>query len=85
MPYKIILSEEAAAQLEKLDREHAMRIFNKLKAARDNPRRTFEGLSGRKELKLRVGDYRVLAMVMHKENTIFIITIGHRRDVYKKH
>ncbi len=31
--------------------------------------------------KLRIGDYRVIYFV--KSNDVFIITIGHRRDVYK--
>ncbi|MBY0538761.1 type II toxin-antitoxin system RelE/ParE family toxin [Patescibacteria group bacterium] len=30
--------------------------------------------------KLRIGDYRVIYFV--KNNEVFIITIGHRRDVY---
>jgi mRNA interferase RelE/StbE len=31
--------------------------------------------------KLRIGDYRVIYFVKH--NDVFIITIGHRRDVYQ--
>lgn len=85
MPYRVILSEEAASQLEALNKVMAERIVKKLKNIADNPARSFERLSGRKELKLRVGDYRILAIITHDENTIFIITLGHRRGIYKKH
>ena len=33
---------------------------------------------------LRVGDYRVIYIIDHFAGTIFLITVGHRRNVYKK-
>ena len=32
----------------------------------------------------RLGDYRVLYKVFHSENKIIVMTVGHRKDVYKK-
>ena len=41
-------------------------------------RRNLKGL-----LKLRVGDYRVIYSVERKIVTVYVIKIGHRRDVYE--
>lgn len=84
MAYKIVFSEGAASQLEGINIASRNRIIKKLRSIAENPQRTFERLSGRKESKLRVGDYRLIAIIMHDEKVVFIIAIGHRREVYKR-
>ena len=84
MPYKIILSEGAESQLKRLDRHSAIRIVRKLRLISGNPQRSLHRLEGREELKLRIGDYRLLIMMLHKENTLLVVAIGHRRDIYRK-
>jgi mRNA interferase RelE/StbE len=34
--------------------------------------------------KLRAGDYRILYEILHRERTIVIHKIGHRREIYKR-
>ena len=85
MPYKIILSENATLQLEGFDKTVAGRIVKKLKSVAGNPQRAFVSLAGSKELKLRVGDYRLIAIILRDEETILITNIGHRKNIYKKH
>ena len=41
-------------------------------------RRNLKGL-----MKLRVGDYRIIYSVKKKTITVFVIKIGHRKQVYK--
>ncbi|HUY69994.1 MAG TPA: type II toxin-antitoxin system RelE/ParE family toxin [Candidatus Baltobacteraceae bacterium] len=85
MPYKIVFSDSADAQLKRLDRVYATRIARKLRSIAGNPQLALRKLSGREELKLRVGDYRLLIIILHDENMLLIVAIGHRSDVYKKH
>lgn len=40
-------------------------------------------LQGRDEFKLRVGDYRIIYEFDIPRNEIYLIAMGHRRDVYK--
>jgi mRNA interferase RelE/StbE len=40
-------------------------------------------LQARGEFKLRVGDYRVIYEFDANRNEIYLITIGHRREVYR--
>ena len=81
--YKVRLSREAEIELKKLDNVIASRVLKKLEEVSFNPFQFFERLSGREDYKLRIGDYRVIAKILHDENTVFIISIGHRKNVYK--
>jgi len=42
-------------------------------------RRTLKGL-----MKLRVGDYRIIYSILKKTVVVYIIKIGHRKEVYGK-
>jgi mRNA interferase RelE/StbE len=40
-------------------------------------------MAGRAEFRLRVGDYRVIYDFNLKKNEIHLLTLGHRREVYR--
>ena len=40
-------------------------------------------MTGRNEYRLRVGDYRVIYNFDAERNTIFLVTLGHRREIYR--
>lgn len=40
-------------------------------------------LKGRDEWRIRQGDYRILYIVEENIVTVFVVKIGHRREVYK--
>ena len=42
-----------------------------------------ERLQGRDEFRLRVGDYRVIYEFDIARNELSLVTLGHRRDVYR--
>jgi mRNA interferase RelE/StbE len=83
MTFIIELSDEASQELDGIERKDAQRIINKLQEAAENPFRYFMRLSGRPEFKLRVGEYRLIAHISTNESRILIMTLGHRRNVYK--
>lgn len=81
--FKIVFSQEALYQLKKLDNRNAGGIIEKTKETVENPLHYFKRLRGREEYKLRVGNYRIIANIMQKEKTIFVRSLGHRKNVYK--
>jgi len=81
--YDIIFDEEAIDFLKKLPKETRKRIYSKIISSKPNPLHYFERLEGRKEFKLRVGDYRIIADISINSKKIEIILIGHRKNVYK--
>ena len=83
-PFKIKASREALKQFERLSKDLAKLVLEKVEDLAFNPylgkplRGRLEGLRS-----LRVGEYRVIYRVVQKEGEIHIITIGHRKRVYK--
>lgn len=46
--------------------------------------RDLSGLSGEDAYKLRVGDYRVIVDWEREEDTVYVLTVGHRRNIYDR-
>lgn len=82
--YKLIFDEEAIKYLDKLPKNISKRIFKKIQYTKENPHHYFIKLTNRQEYKLRVGDYRIIVDINDSKITIYIITIGHRSNIYKK-
>lgn len=82
--YIVIYDEEALQNLEKLEKKTRKRIFEKITLTKENPFHYFERLTGRKEYKLRVGDFRVIADIDEKTKKISVLFIDHRKNIYKK-
>ena len=81
--YKFIFDPKAIEFLEKSDKELSKRIWNKIMSTNENPHHFFDRLSGRKDYKLRIGDYRVIADIEDNKKKIEVTLIGHRKNVYK--
>jgi mRNA interferase RelE/StbE len=41
-------------------------------------------LKGRNERRIRQGDYRILYLVQEDIVTVFVIKVGHRKEIYRK-
>jgi len=85
--YRIRLLDEAVRDLARLDKPVARRVVERLDWLAGNlrsvkPEALTADLAGL--LKLRVGDYRVIYEVLHKERTLIVHAVGHRRDVYRR-
>lgn len=85
--YKIVLLSEAQKFYKKLfesDRSRFERISNALESLRKDP---FQGKPLKHKLKrkysLRVGVYRVIYQVNRKIVTVYVLEIGHRKNIYK--
>ena len=82
--YRLLIKPSAAAELEALPVKDRKRIAVKIQRLAANPRPNgTEKLSGYDKYRLRQGDYRVLYAVDDAGETVLIVKIGHRRDVYR--
>ena len=79
---KVILSPKAEKQLKKLGKIDQIAIARKIRGiARKNIAKQ-KKLKGFKNIfRLRIGDYRLV--YKKTKNELYIVLIGHRRDVYK--
>lgn len=85
MSYTIRWDPIARKFLRKLPKEIASRIVRKVDAVKENLEHHLESLVGRKDYKLRIGDYRLFVDLDRNTKEAFIRTMRHRRDAYKKH
>ncbi|MCI9129829.1 MAG: type II toxin-antitoxin system RelE/ParE family toxin [Eggerthellaceae bacterium] len=88
MAYRVMYSSKALKKLKKMDRFDAALITSwvgKHLEGVDDPRRMGKALVGSHagEWRYRVGDYRLLCVIQDDVLVIEVITIGHRRDVYR--
>lgn len=81
--YELAIDEEAMDFLEKQAKPVRERIFKKILSSKEDPHHFFERLEGRRDYKLRVGDYRVIADIDDNKEQIQITIIGHRKNIYK--
>jgi len=82
--YDVIFDPEALEFLEKTDKKLAKRIWEKIMVTKSEPHHYFVRLVGRKDYKLRVGDYRVIADINNSLKRIEITLIDHRKKIYRK-
>lgn len=81
--YSIVFSELALKQLKKLERAWQKRIVATIERIRIRPEDYVKKLAGVQYYRLRVGDYRVILDIKINKKELFIMKIGHRRDIYK--
>ncbi|MCI4339245.1 MAG: type II toxin-antitoxin system RelE/ParE family toxin [Thermoplasmata archaeon] len=68
--------------MHKLDRTVARRVVTRLEAAALAPTHYFTRLASSDEFKLRIGSYRLLAVLSHAEQTILVERVDHRSRIY---
>jgi mRNA-degrading endonuclease RelE of RelBE toxin-antitoxin system len=82
--YDLVFDDKAISFMNKLSKSVKSRIFSKLLLSKANPLHYFERLSGRKDYKLRAGNYRAIADIDSINRKIQVTLVGHRRNVYKR-
>ncbi len=81
--YSVEFSETAEKQLNKLPRGIQARIISSLERIRIRPQAYILRLVGSPYFRLRVGDYRLILDVREDKLVIFVIEVGHCKNIYK--
>jgi mRNA interferase RelE/StbE len=84
--YKVEISKSVRKKdLLTIPKADVAKIVKRIESLADNP--FPEGairLKGREEWRIRQGDYRILYVVEHVLITVFVVKVGHRREIYRK-
>jgi mRNA interferase RelE/StbE len=85
MQYSISYVPSAAKVIRKLDKPTARRLLDVIGALAIDPRPSgcIQLKGGDGELRIRVGDYRIVYDVQDDELVVLVLRIGHRREVYR--
>ena len=87
MTYTLALSPAAARQLRTFDPRARRRIQAALDLLADHPRppAAKQLVGGAGEWRVRTGDYRIVYEIDDDVLLVLVLTMGHRREVYRKH
>jgi mRNA interferase RelE/StbE len=83
--YKILLRKSAVKELEKLPGKELNRICARIQGLATDPRPPgSEKLSSDERYRIRQGNYRIIYSIQDDELTLWVVKIGHRREIYRK-
>lgn len=85
MTYRLVIKPSAGKELEQLDDQMLRRIDGAIVRLRENPQpQGSKKLTGVPLYRIRVGSYRVVYEIDAIRKQITVVTIAHRREVYRR-
>ena len=82
--FKIFFKESVWKDLKQIPKKDVRKILKKIEWLDNDPRPTgCEKLSGDEKYRIRQGRYRIVYSIQDKELTVWVVKIGHRKDVYR--
>ena len=86
--WRVEFHRAAVSDLRKLGADGERRVLRYLReriAGSEDPRRFGHALTGDHEglWRYRVGDYRIVAAIQDERFVVLVVTVGHRREVYR--
>ncbi len=80
--YSLKFEKRALKDFNKLESSIKQRIWDKLQLCKQAPFQYLEPLIQIVGFKLRVGDYRVIIDIQTEIKILYILKVGHRKNVY---
>jgi mRNA interferase RelE/StbE len=82
--YKIYFKKSVEKDFKVIPKKDLVKILERIEALAEDPRpQGCEKLSGQLKYRLRQGRYRILYSVQDDELTIWVVKVGHRKDIYR--
>jgi mRNA interferase RelE/StbE len=82
--YKIFFKKSVEKDFKVIPKKDLKKILDRIEALTENPRPPrCEKLTGQQRYRLRQGRYRILYSVQDDELTIWVVKVGHRKDIYR--
>ncbi len=82
--YEILFKKSVFKDFQSIPKKDLQRILERIESLAENPRLPgSKKLAGQERYRLRQGRYRILYSIQDKELTIWIVKVGHRKNVYR--
>ena len=83
--YEILFRESVWKDLRKIPQTHLKKILSRIENLANAPRPPgCEKLTGQELYRVRQGSYRIVYSIQDNELTVWVITVGHRKEVYRR-
>lgn len=86
MAWRVEIKASAVGEIRALPKRDQRRVLHAIEALAENPRpQGARKLKGAKDAyRVRVGDYRVVYQLANDVLIVFVVRVGHRKDVYRR-
>ncbi len=82
--YSIFFKQSAVKELDDVPKKDLVRLLARIEALADDPRPPgCEKLSAQERYRIRQGNYRVVYSIEDAVLTVWVVKVGHRREVYR--
>lgn len=82
--YEVLFRESVWKDLKSIPKSDLQRILDRISALSSDPRPPgAEKLTGEDRYRIRQGRYRIIYSIQDTELTIWVVKVGHRKDVYR--
>ena len=82
--YKVFFKKSVWKDFESIPEKDLRKILKRIEMLGDNPRPSgCEKLTGEERYRLRQGRYRILYSIQDDELSVWVVKVGHRKDVYR--
>jgi len=82
--YKIYFKKSVEKDYHNVPKKDLQKILSSIEAlAKDPSPPGHEKLSGQEKYRVRQGRYRIIYSIQDKELTVWVVKVGHRKDVYR--
>ena len=82
--YRVFFKESVEKDFNTIPKKDLEKILHRIEMLMEDPRpANCEKLTGQERYRLRQGRYRIIYSIRDKELTIWVVKVGHRKEVYK--
>ncbi len=83
--YRLLIKPSAVKEIEAIPQKRERQLLvERIARLAENPRPVgVEKLSGQDKYRLRQGRYRILYAIEDQDLLVYVIKVGHRKDVYR--
>ncbi len=82
--YKILVKKSAEKELNKIPKKELLKIIDKIKSLSNDPHPAGSiKLTNQEKYRVRVRNYRILYKIEGNILTVFVVKIGHRKNIYR--
>ena len=82
--YKVYFKESVEKDFSTIPKKDLQKILRRVKTLAIDPRpQGHEKLTGQERYRVRQGRYRIVYSIQDKELTVWVVKVGHRKDIYR--
>lgn len=82
--YNIFFKRSVEKDFESIPKKDLKRILDRIEMLAEDPRPSgSEKLTGQERYRVRQGQYRIVYSIQDKELTVWVVKVGHRKDIYR--